>query len=140
MDVRNEDLFERMFAVHHRTIAAFHQVAAFEEWAALEILALRLFERSATDLGAIDIARTLGISFPHASRIAARLKKQGLVSERRWKQYRSLRLTAEGKAFLARELQNFSAFADEVFRRVSPADRRLLDQLLERIRNNVSAR
>jgi DNA-binding MarR family transcriptional regulator len=105
-----------------------------EEWSALEVMVLRLFARSTSALGAADFSRTLGISLPHASKIAGRLKAKGLVSERRWRQFRSLRLTPDGQRFLERELPNLTAFVDAMFRGLKPAEQVLLHELLQRVR------
>lgn len=137
MSVSDEDLFERLFAVHHGVVAAMHHVAGFEEWSAIEILALRLFARSTTALSATNISRMLGISLAHASKIGGRLKANGFVTEHRWRQFRSLRLTPKGTEFLERELPNLTAFVDAVFRELSPTERVVLDGLLQRIRRSA---
>lgn len=137
MNADDESLFELMFAVLHRSVATMHHVAGFEEWSAPEVLALRAIARSSSALSTADVARALGISWTHASKICGRLKANGLLSEFRWKKFRGLRLTADGTVFLQRELPNLTAFVRGLFHGLGPDERVILETALQRIRSNV---
>lgn len=136
--VDSDELFERMFAVQHRVLVDMANVAAFEEWAALEVLAMRVFCKTPHALGATDLAEAIGCSLPHASRLAKKLKARGFVSEHRWHQYRSLSRTLDGEEWARRELPNLTAFTAGVFADLSLDERRQLYELLGRIRRSAS--
>lgn len=131
--VSSEDVVERMFACQHRMVVRMREVAAFDEWSPLEVLAMRVFARNEMALGAIDLERILGCSLPHASRLAKSLKARGLISEHRWKNYRSLMKTEAGEAWLARELPYLTAFANELLAPLTTTERRGLYLYLSRI-------
>lgn len=131
------ELFERLFAVQHRVVVDMANVAAFEEWAPLEILAMRVFAKTPHAISALDIARALGCSFPHASRLSKKLQARGLVSVHRWHQYRSLQRTESGDEWLRSELSNLTAFTNDVFGDLSADERAQLYVLLGLIRRSA---
>ena len=90
------------------------------------------------DIGAIDIARVLGCSLPHASRLSKKLQARGLVSEFRWHQFRSLSMTLDGEDWMRRELGYLTAFTADVFGDLTPEERNLLYDLLGRVRRSAS--
>jgi DNA-binding MarR family transcriptional regulator len=137
-DVDSEELFARMFAVHHRVLVDLERVAAFEEWSPFEVLAMRVFSLYAHRIGAIDIARSLGCSLPYASRLSKKLQARGLVAEHRWQQFRSLQRTLAGEEWTRDELPCLTAFTAHVFGDLLPEERVELYTLLGRIRRSAS--
>lgn len=137
-DVESEELFARMFAVHHRVLVDLARVGAFEEWSPFEVLAMRVFSLQPHAIGAMDVARALGCSFPYASRLSKKLQARGLVAEHRWHQYRSLQKTIDGEEWMRSELPYLTAFTASVFGDLTGEDRKQLFELLGRIRCSAS--
>lgn len=129
--VTSEDVVERMFACQHRMVVQMREMAGFEEWSPLEVLAMRVFARNEMALGATDLERILGC--PHASRLVKSLKARGLVAEHRWKNYRSLMKTEAGLAWLEREQPYLTAFANQLLGPLSTTERRGLFIYLGRV-------
>jgi DNA-binding MarR family transcriptional regulator len=136
--VSTDELFARMFEVHHRVLVDLERVAAFEEWSPFEVLAMRVFSLTAHAIGAIDIARALGCSFPYASRLSKKLQARGFIAEHRWHQWRSLQRTLPGEEWIESELPYLLAFTDAVFGDLTPPERTQLYELLGRVRRSVS--
>jgi hypothetical protein len=116
-DVDSEELFARMFAVHHRVLVDLERVAAFEEWSPFEVLAMRVFSLYAHRIGAIDIARSLGCSLPYASRLSKKLACEEWTRD---------------------ELPCLTAVTAHVFGDLLPEERVELYTLLGRIRRSAS--
>lgn len=137
-----EDLFITLFITMHATNIMLANLSGFEEWSAMEVLALRAFQqRDNYVLGTKDIAALLHCSMPWASNVIKRLRKRGYIEQiGRWRQYHSMRLTEAGRARLRSDTDCLRAFTRQVFGGFSREDRLRFGTLLGRVYTNVNDR
>ena len=126
--IRYEELFKRVLVCAHEMEKAVRRSERFDDWSAIEILALRAFQRVPNHaLGATELARRLRCSVTYASKMMRRLRGKGLLEEgTSYRTFRSMVLTPEGLERVQTDAECLETFARGVFAPLSDEECRQL--------------
>lgn len=138
----HEDLLKRLFVCTHATALALREEEQFHEWTAMEVFALRAFQRVPNHaLGAKALATAVHCSVPYASKLMKRMHARGLLEQTDpWWNFRSMVLTEKGLARLGSDAECLDVFARTACDGISDEDCQRLLVLFGRIFTNVRAR
>jgi DNA-binding MarR family transcriptional regulator len=139
MDDDREELFRLLFGCAHQVTLCLRHIEQFDEWSAMEILALRAFERSFNQATCTTaISRRLYSSVPYASKLLRRLREKGLIRPGTfYRGSRGMVLTDAGSERIEQDDSCLESFVGIVFQGLSEEQCLQLRKLLLHVMGNV---